>query len=245
MRYLITLFVLLSIAIPSCCQSEASIRDTINNLISTILERPPKFGKGMDYLTDYYYSGHSLQEVMIMVGSSDEFRNKFVTNKTPYEVINKICYSFLDRPADSADTALWSPVLLSDGFVKVITGVAQSDEFNKRFPQYLEKGSPSNPNKLGGKYQVLKICATDPVPYGWIKINDEWNPNGCGNPASKTYNVLSILRYDILPVGSIIDVCANAPTPKGWVEQTTRWNPQGCGHPTQHVQNVKTIKRMN
>src|SRR6476659_6849169 len=137
MRYLITLFVLLSIAIPSCCQSEASIRDTINNLISKILERPPKYGKGMDYLTDYYYSGHSLQEVMILVGSSDEFRNKFVTNKTPYEVINKICYSFLDRPADSADTALWSPVLLSDGFVKVITGVAQTDEFNKRFPQYL------------------------------------------------------------------------------------------------------------
>src|SRR5205085_2806861 len=166
------------------------------------------YGEGINYLTDYYYSGHSIQEIMIMIGSSDEFRNKFVTDKTPDEVISKIYNAFLDRPVDSSDTAFWRPVLLSDGYVKVITGVAQSDEFNKRFPQYLKKGSPRVANKVDNKFQVVKICATVAIPYGWIKVNDEWNPNECGNPSSKTYNVISILRYDILPVGSIIDVCA-------------------------------------
>jgi hypothetical protein len=245
MRFLITLIVLWSIAISACGQNKVEIRETIKDLISKILERPPVYGEGLDYFTDYYFSGHSLQEIMIIIGSSDEFRNKFVTNKTPNEVINKIYNTYLDRPADSSDTALWRPVLLNEGFVKLVTGVAQSDEFNKRFPQYLKKGSPGEANKLGEKYQELKICANTVIPYGWIKINDEWSPNECGNPASKTYNVIIILRYDILPVGNIIDVCANAPTPNGWVQQGTRWDPQRCGHPKQNVQNVKTIKRIN
>jgi hypothetical protein len=245
MKFLIILFIVLSIATSSFCQSEAEVRDTIQNLINKILERPPNYGEGISYLTDYYYSGHSLQEVMILIGSSDEYRNKFVSDKTPYEVLSKIYNAFLDRPVDSSDTAFWSPVLLSDGYVKVITGVVQSDEFNKRFPQYLKKGSPPLANKPDNQYQITKICAIAAVPYGWIKINDEWNPNECGNPSSKTYNVSIILRYDILPVGSLIDVCVKAPTPNGWVQQRTRWNPQGCGHPKNNVQNMKTIKRMN
>jgi hypothetical protein len=244
MKSLIALFVLLNIAISACCQNKAEMRETIKELINKILERPPKYGEGIDYFTDYYFSGHSIQEIMIIIGSSDEFRNKFVTDKTPYEVINKVYNAFLDRPVDSSDTALWRPVLLDEGFVKVLTGVVQSDEFNKRFPQYLIKGSPEA-NKPGDEYQVLKICSNKLIPHGWIKINDEWSPNECGNPSSKTYNVITILRYDILPVGNIIDVCVNAPTPKGWVQQRTRWNPQGCGHPTQSVQNVKTIKRIH
>src|SRR5205085_8513622 len=133
------------------------VRDTIQNLINKILERPPKYGEGITYLTDYYYSGHSLQEVMILIGSSDEFRDKFVTNKTPYEVLSKIYNSFLNRPVDSADTALWNPVLLSDGYVKVMTGVAQSDEFNNRFPQYLKIGRPAIANKPANQYQVTKV----------------------------------------------------------------------------------------
>ena len=244
MKSLITLFVLWSIAISACCQNKVEIRDTIKDLIYKILERPAVYGEGIDYFTDYYFSGHSIQEIMIIMGSSDEFRNKFVTNKTPYEVISKVCNTFLDRPADSSDTAFWRPVLLNEGFVKVLTGVIQSDEFNKRFHQYLKKGSPEA-NRLGAGYQSLRICANKVIPHGWIKINDEWSPNECGNPASKTYNVITILRYDILPVGNIIDVCANAPIPKGWVQQGTRWDPQGCGHPTQNVQNVKTIKRIH
>ena len=245
MKLLIILFALLSITISSFCQNEAEVRDTIQNLINKILERPPNYGQGIDYLTNYYFSGHSLQEIMIMIGSSDEFRDKFVTNKTPYEVLDKIYNAFLDRPANSSDTTFWSPVLLSDGYVKVITGVVQGDEFSKRYPQYLIKGSPPVAKQVNDKYQVSKTCATIAIPYGWIKINDEWNPNECGNPSSKAYNVITILRYDILPVGSIIDVCAKAPTPNGWVQQRTRWNPQGCGHPKNNVQNMKTIKRMN
>ncbi len=245
MKLLIILSGLLSITISSFCQSEAEVRDTVQNLINKILERPPKYGEGINYLTDYYFSGHSLQEVMILIGSSDEFRDKFVTDKTPFEVLNKIYSTFLDRPVDSSDTAIWRPVLLSDGYVKVITGVVQSDEFIKRFPQYLKKGSPREAKKLTDEYQVSKTCSNNAIPYGWIKINDEWNPNECGNPSSKTYNVITILRYDILPVGSVIDVCAKAPTPNGWVQQRTRWNPQGCGHPKHNVQNMKTIKRVN
>src|SRR4029078_12903766 len=135
--------VLLSIAISAYCQNKTEIRETIKDLIYKILERPPQYGEGIDYFTDYYFSGHSLQEIMVIIGSSDEFRNKFVTNKTPYEVINKIYNTFLDSPVDSADTAFWRPILLNEGFVKVITGVVQSDEFNMRFPQYLKKGSPA------------------------------------------------------------------------------------------------------
>jgi hypothetical protein len=90
-----------------------------------------------------------------------------------------------------------------------------------------------------------EICAGSPVPDGWIKTNDSWNPTSCGNPSAITYNVWTITQYANLPIDSQLTVCADAPVPNGWVVINTAWDPTSCGHPTNMVNNVKTIKRVN
>ena len=89
------------------------------------------------------------------------------------------------------------------------------------------------------------ICAGSPVPFGWIKTNDSWDPTSCGNPSSITYNVWTITQYADLPLDSQLTVCADAPVPNGWVVINNSWYPTCCGHPTSMVNNVKTIKRVN
>jgi hypothetical protein len=250
MKFLIVPLFILTFVTSAFSQNEAEVRETIKYFFLKILERPAD-GTAINYFTNYYFSGHSLQEVMIFIGSSDEFRDKFVTNKNPYEIITKIFNTFLNRPVDSSGSPYWRQILANEGYVRVIKGVVQSEEFDKRFPQYLTKGSPGLKKGSSGEVhkladnQVMSICANNMIPDGWIKINDEYNPTECGNPISTTYNVIIILRYDILPIRSIISVCANSPTPKGWVIISTRWNPMGCGHPIQNVQNEKTIQRIH
>lgn len=94
-------------------------------------------------------------------------------------------------------------------------------------------------------FQNQKICCGDPIPQGWIKTNDEWNPTVCGNPTYLVYNVCTITRYDNMSIGQQLSVCADAPTPVGWVTVNTMWVPTNCGHPSIIVHNMKIIRRLN
>ena len=98
---------------------------------------------------------------------------------------------------------------------------------------------------LNVKMSSMNICASSPVPAGWIKVNDAWNPTICGNPTVITYNVVTITQYSNRPVGSTLIVCSDAPTPNNWVEVNNSWNPTTCGHPTSITNNVKVIRRVN
>ena len=90
------------------------------------------------------------------------------------------------------------------------------------------------------------ICAGSPVPAGWIKTNDSWNPTTCGNPTQITNNVWTITQYANLPLDSELTVCAEAQVPNGWVVTNTTWDPTRCGKPDNNsVNNVKTIRRVS
>jgi hypothetical protein len=80
---------------------------------------------------------------------------------------------------------------------------------------------------------------------GWIRVDDRWDPARCGSPTTIVYNVWILVRYENMPVGTVISVCAGAATPRGWVKIDDAWIPTKCGHPTNlGVNNVKRIKRM-
>lgn len=91
---------------------------------------------------------------------------------------------------------------------------------------------------------VMRICASSPVPQGWIKVNDEWSPISCGRPPRIVGNVWIIESYNDKPVGSVMRVCASAPTPTNWVEINNEWSPTSCGRPSRIVNNVKIIQRV-
>ncbi len=91
--------------------------------------------------------------------------------------------------------------------------------------------------------ETQAVCA-GPIPSGWIKVNDAWNPTVCGNPSNISYNVWTIERYDNKPVGSTMQACA-APVPSGWAIVGSNWNPTACGHPSSISNNRMTIKRLN
>jgi hypothetical protein len=101
------------------------------------------------------------------------------------------------------------------------------------------------PMTLNVLVERMDVCASSPIPNGWIKVDDHWNPTTCGNPSSIVYNVVTIERYDNKPAGAVMTVCAGAATPNGWVEIGSSWNPTMCGHPSSIVNNVKQIKRVN
>ena len=89
------------------------------------------------------------------------------------------------------------------------------------------------------------ICSSSPIPWGWIIVNDSWDPTRCGNPTSTTYNVRTIERYDNRPKGSTMKVCSYSPTPEGWTDVDSAWDPTSCGHPTSISNNMKTIRRLS
>jgi hypothetical protein len=100
------------------------------------------------------------------------------------------------------------------------------------------------PTTLNISFEWKEICGGSPVPAGWIKVNDRWDPTICGRPTGIFNNVWAIQRYDNQPVGTFMTVCAQAPTPSGWVVVATRWDPTSCGHPSWIYQNMKQIKRV-
>jgi hypothetical protein len=99
------------------------------------------------------------------------------------------------------------------------------------------------PLSLGAISTTQNICA-GPVPPGWIKINDAWNPTVCGKPATITYNVWIIQQLSDQPLGAVIHACKGS-VPSGWALVGTTWNPTVCGHPATNQSNVMAIKRLN
>jgi hypothetical protein len=91
--------------------------------------------------------------------------------------------------------------------------------------------------------RTQNVCA-GPIPAGWIKINDSWNPTVCGKPTSIIYNVWVLQQLAELPVGSIVYACSSAP-PAGWALVALMWNPTVCGHPAAQQSNVMAIERSN
>ncbi len=87
------------------------------------------------------------------------------------------------------------------------------------------------------------VCAGS-VPFGWIKIDDRWDPTKCGNPASFINNVWTIERYADKPKGAVIVACSDS-VPSGWSIIAQTWAPTKCGRPTSMTNNVMTIKRLN
>jgi hypothetical protein len=98
-------------------------------------------------------------------------------------------------------------------------------------------GGPSGPA------EVITACTGSPVPSGYIKVNDNWDPTACGSPSTITYNVSTYQRYDNKPVGAVMSVCAGA-IPSGWVLSNTYWSPTSCGHPSSVFDNMYSIKRV-
>jgi hypothetical protein len=92
---------------------------------------------------------------------------------------------------------------------------------------------------------AIDVCADSPIPIGYIKTNDHWDPTKCGNPSSIVPNVWTLTRYIDKPVGTTLDVCAGAPVPPGWVVVGARWNPTACGQPSDIVDNVQQIQRVS
>lgn len=91
--------------------------------------------------------------------------------------------------------------------------------------------------------ETMKMCA-GPIPKGWFKTSDEWDPNSCGKPTSISYNIFTIERYEKKPVGAEMTIC-NQTLPAGWIKTGQRWDPTCCGHPTSNSNNVIIVKRIN
>ena len=122
------------------------------------------------------------------------------------------------------------------------------DEWLSRYRERVTKealGEPyvgEEPEELKGKSKA-EICDTEPLPKGWAKTGDTWNPTKCRNTSGIEYNVWIIERYNDKPAGAEMEVCSVTPTPEGWAETSTRWNPTTCGHPSSIINNVKKIKK--
>jgi hypothetical protein len=114
-------------------------------------------------------------------------------------------------------------------------------------PEHHESRADETPSVVGLPLGVIlrtqNVCA-GPIPLGWIKINDAWNPTVCGKPGTIIYNVWTIQQLSDEPVGTVMQVCKGS-VPSGWATVGASWNPTVCGHPAANQQNVMAIRRLN
>ena len=150
------------------------------------------------------------------------------------------------------DRTKWTTIRDGNGFYHFWAGEAEWEESDfsvfwrgvREFFQHSGDNVYSTPSGTGMTL-VTTMCA-GPIPNGWIKSNDQWNPTGCpngGGGRSISYNEYTITRYDNIPIGSAIVVCSG-PVPTGWKMTREEWDPQSCGHPTSG-KNRMTIQRVN
>jgi len=92
---------------------------------------------------------------------------------------------------------------------------------------------------------IQEVCASSPIPNGFIVIGGKYSPATCGQPTAIYENVLYIQRYSTMPVGDYLDVCSSSPTPSGWVITGYRTSYSECGYPNATSDNKKTIKRLS
>jgi hypothetical protein len=161
-------------------------------------------------------------------------------NLPPYGATRVACSNGFSKPGP-----------ITSASIEVSAGVAANlptapaAEAKSPMPEQRElQPSPTlAPLSLGAILTAQNVCA-GPVPPGWIKINDAWNPTVCGNPATITYNVWTIQQLSDQPLGAVIHAC-KGPVPSGWAIVGTTWNPTVCGHPTANQSNVMAVKRLN
>ena len=104
--------------------------------------------------------------------------------------------------------------------------------------------TPKTPGGTSGTTQDQTACCSRP-PDGYIKIDDSWDPNSCGNPQSVVYNSCTFTRYDNKTAGEVLTICAGQ-IPAGWtkVPGSDSWQPTRCGHPdSSDVLNVIQIQK--
>ncbi|HJU37956.1 MAG TPA: hypothetical protein VJ724_00175 [Tahibacter sp.] len=92
------------------------------------------------------------------------------------------------------------------------------------------------------------VCAgSQNVPAGWIKADDNWSGQTCGNPSSIfVLNTWDIVEYGNLPVNAELFVC-NGPVPAGWANVGTASRLGMCGVTggTQPNNNMMTIRHLS
>jgi len=75
-------------------------------------------------------------------------------------------------------------------------------------------------------------CSGDPVPPGWLVWHLRHDPNAtnCGPVQSLACNVMDIVRYDNLPVGTKLDVAylSGFQPPNGWRQVQTYYSFSVC-----------------
>ena len=100
------------------------------------------------------------------------------------------------------------------------------------------------PSELNTPRIVKDICATAPIPAGWIQVDDYWNPTICGSPTMIYSNVFTIEYHVDKPIGSVLNTCVSSLTPVGWVNIGEYWDPNHCGRPSFIVNNRKQIEKV-
>ena len=67
-----------------------------------------------------------------------------------------------------------------------------------------------------------RVCRGGAWPSGWIAIGYEASDAQCPRSADarSAYNVATIVRYETLPSGQVLEICADQVIPRGWVNET-------------------------
>lgn len=107
---------------------------------------------------------------------------------------------------------------------------------------------PDEEPLLPPRDETMEICVGDPIPEGFIVVNDKYDAFKCGGGAwigPTINNVLVTKRYDHMEVGDDMWVCIDAPTPYGWEEVSWMWQPLLCGQPTMIYNNTKKIRKVD
>jgi len=113
-----------------------------------------------------------------------------------------------------------------------------------------EISKPIHPLHLYG------LCYPSAVPPGWLIEQLHFDPTKCGTPAQILCNTMDLVRYDNLPVGSILDVAyvayvANSTQfvmPPGWQPSNTNqpyWAALACDASGSGQPNRITIKKVS
>jgi hypothetical protein len=121
----------------------------------------------------------------------------------------------------------------------------QPDPISRQPFQHDANWPREDPEPVAAGPDAIDVCADSPIPHGYIKTNDHWDPTKCGSPSSIVPNVWTLTRYIDKPVGTTMDVCAGATVPPGWVVVGAQWNPTACGQPSGIVDNVQQIQRVS
>lgn len=90
---------------------------------------------GYDFIVDQLNTGQSsVKDIVIMMLTSDEFRENFIMNNTPNELSKVLRMALLKelrpKPASIKESAI---ALLEDDWRKVVAGMVNSEAYGKAF----------------------------------------------------------------------------------------------------------------